>query len=143
MQVSENQKFVSINKECKDDMAMWLVFLDSYNGKTMFLDEKFISSNTLHLYTDVAQSKEFGGIYGRQYFFGSFPEVWKVINIMTLEFYPIILSIAIWGKLWVNHSILYFTDNETLVAVISKQTCKVKELCRWLDLWFCNASSIT
>lgn len=56
MQVSENQKFISINKECKEDMAMWLVFLDSYNGKTMFLDEKFISSNTLHLFTDAAQS---------------------------------------------------------------------------------------
>lgn len=95
MQVSENQKFVSINKESKDDMAMWLVFLDSYYGKTIFLDEKFSSSNTLHLYTDASQSKGFSGIYGRQNFFGSIPEVWKVINIMTLEFYPIILSIAI------------------------------------------------
>lgn len=47
MQVSENQKFVSINKECKDEMAMWLVFFYSYNGKTMFLDEKFFLSNTL------------------------------------------------------------------------------------------------
>lgn len=100
MQVSENQKFVSTNKECNDDMAMWLVFLDSYNGKTMCLDEKFISSNTLHLYTDAAQSKGCAGICGRQYYFGSFPEVWKVINIVTLEFYPIIPgpSIAIWGK---------------------------------------------
>lgn len=137
MQVSENQKFVSINKEYKDDMAMWLVFLDSYNGKTMFLDEKFNSSNTLHLYTDAAQSKGFADIYGRKYFFGSFSEVWKVINIMTLEFYPIILSIAIWGKLWVNHSILFFTDNEALVAVINKQTCKdtrVMQMVRYMVL---------
>lgn len=77
MQVSENQKFVSINKECKDDMAMWLVFLDSYNGKTMFLDEKFISSNTLHLCTDAAQSKGFAGIYGRQYSLVVFPKFGK------------------------------------------------------------------
>lgn len=104
-------------------MAMWLVFLDSYNGKTMFLDEKFISSNTLHLYTGAAQSKGFAGIYGRQYFFGSFPEVWKVINIMTL---------------WVNHyRILFFTDNEALVAVINKQTCKdsrVMQMVRFMVL---------
>lgn len=77
MKVSENQKFVSINKECKDDMAMWLVILDSYNGKTMFLDEKFISSKTLHLYTDAAQSKGFAGIYGRQYFLVVFPKFGK------------------------------------------------------------------
>lgn len=77
MQVSENQKFVSINKECKDNMAMWLVFLDSYSGKTMFLDEKFISSNTLHLYFDAAQSKGFAGIYGRQYSLVVFPKFGK------------------------------------------------------------------
>lgn len=88
MQVSENQKFVSISKECKDDMGMWLVFLD----------EKFISSNTLHLYTAAAQFKGFACIYGRQYFFGSFPEVWKVINIMTLEFYP--TNYTIYCNLW-------------------------------------------
>lgn len=36
MQVSGNQKLVSIKKkECTDDMALWLVFLDNYNGKTV------------------------------------------------------------------------------------------------------------
>lgn len=36
MQVSGNQKLVSIKKkECTDDMAMWLVFLENYNGKTV------------------------------------------------------------------------------------------------------------
>lgn len=89
-------------------------------AKLCFLMRSFFKQHT-DLYTDAAQSK---GIYGRQYFFGSFSEVWKVINIMTLKFYPIILSIAIWGKLLVNHSILFFTDNEALVAVIIKQTCK-------------------
>jgi hypothetical protein len=72
-------------------MALWLLFLDNYNGKTMFLDEKFISNYTLRLYTDAAQSKGFAGVYGSQYFFDSFPEQWRDINIMTLEFYPIIL----------------------------------------------------
>ena len=124
LQVSENQEFITISKECKDDMALWLVFLDNHNGKTMFLDEKFISSHALHLYTDAAQSKGFAGIYKTQYFFGSFPEHWKEINIMTLEFYPILLSVVIWGKLWANHSILFFTDNEALVSVINKQTSR-------------------
>lgn len=97
MQVSENQKFVSISKECKDEMAMCLVFFTVTMAKLCFL-RSFFKQHT-DLYTDAAQSKGFAGIYGRQYFFGSFSEFWKVINIMTLEFYPIILSIAIWGKL--------------------------------------------
>lgn len=42
-------------------MALWLVDCDTQIGKTMFLDEKFIPA-THRLYTDTAQSKEFGGI---------------------------------------------------------------------------------
>lgn len=53
MQVSENQKFVAMNKKCKVDKAMWLVLLDWYNDKT-FLDENFMPSNTLYLFTDAA-----------------------------------------------------------------------------------------
>ncbi|XP_061187278.1 uncharacterized protein LOC133195456 isoform X1 [Saccostrea echinata] len=124
MKVSENQSFITIDQECKQDMFLWLTFLEKYNGKTMFLDEKFLSSNILQLYTDAAQSKGFAGIYKTQWFYGSFPENWKSLNIMTLEFYPIVLAVAIWGRLFANHSILFFTDNEALVSVINKLTSK-------------------
>jgi hypothetical protein len=40
---------------------------------------------------------------------------------MTLKFYPIILALEIWGSLWKNHCILFFTDNEALVSVINKE----------------------
>ena len=90
----------------------------------MFLDEKYISSHALHMHTNDAQFKGFADIRTTQHFFGSFPEHWKKINIMTLEFYPIILSVEIWGKLWANHSILFFTDNEALMSVINKQTSR-------------------
>lgn len=43
------------------------------------------------------------------------------MNIMT-EFYPIISALEIWGGLWKNHCILFFTDNEALVSVINKQS---------------------
>ena len=46
----------------------------------------------------------------------------KKTNIMTLELYPIILALEMWGSLWKNHFILFFTDNEALVVVINKQT---------------------
>ncbi|XP_062604208.1 uncharacterized protein LOC134266009 isoform X1 [Saccostrea cucullata] len=135
MKVSENQKFITIGLECKQDMFVWLTFLEKYNGKTMFLDEKFLSSNTLQLYTDAAQSKGFAGIYKTQWFYGSFPENWKNLNIMTLEFYPIVLAVSTWGRLFANHSILFFTDNEALVSVINKLSSKdqlVLQMVRYL-----------
>ncbi|CAC5395127.1 unnamed protein product [Mytilus coruscus] len=49
----------------------------------------------------------------------SIPRKLENINIMTLEFYHIILAIELWG-LWRNHSILLFTDNEALVEQFLK-----------------------
>ena len=118
-------------------MAMWLAFLSSYNGKTMFLEEQYLSSNSMKLFTDAAKSKGFSGIYKSRWFFGSFPEQWRNLNIMTLEFYPIVLAVCIWGDLWANHSILFFTDNEALVSVINKQSSKdnrVMQMVRYLVL---------
>ena len=122
MHVTESQKFLFLTTDVKDDMRMWLTFLANFNGKSMFLNETFMSSKTLQLHTDAAKSLGYSGIYGSKWFYGAFPEDWKSLNIMTLEFYPIIIALDLWGELWKNHSILFFTDNESLVSVINKQT---------------------
>jgi hypothetical protein len=59
-----------------------------------------------------------------------FSDDWKIVNIMTLEFYPITLSVEIWGPLWKTHAILFITDNEDLVSVIFKQTIQVYQIMR-------------
>ena len=49
-------------------------------------------------------------------------------NIAMLEFYPIVLSLYLWGHQMRNRCILFLTDNEALVYVINKQSCKDKHL---------------
>ena len=61
---------------------------------------------------------------------------WLHRNIAILEFYPIGLSLYLWGHKMANHSILFFTDNEALVHVINKQSCKDKALMICLDFRF-------
>ena len=113
---------IRLNSEAKADIALWISFLDRYNGKSMFLSERFLSSNTLSLYTDSAQSLGYGGVYGSRWFYGMFPTPWQSFNITLLELYPIVLAVNIWGPLWKNHCILFFTDNEALTAIINKQS---------------------
>ena len=113
---------IRLNSEAKADIALWISFLDRYNGKSMFLSERFLSSNTLSLYTDSAQSLGYGGIYGSRWFYGMFPTPWQSFNITLLDLYPIVLAVNIWGPLWKNHCILFFTDNEALTAIINKQS---------------------
>ena len=45
-----------------------------------------------------------------------------------LEFYPIVLSLCLWGHRMSNQCVLFFTDNESLVLVINKQTSKDSDL---------------
>lgn len=48
---------IRLSKEAKADMATWLTFLDKFNGKTFFLEDKWETSPSLELFTDAAGSK--------------------------------------------------------------------------------------
>ena len=70
----------------------------------------------------------FGAIFGSNWCYGEWPEEWRTLNIATLEFYPIVLSLYLWGSAMSNKCIIFYTDNEALVSVINRCTCKDKTL---------------
>lgn len=96
------------------------------------MNRTVLLSYTLELYTDAAQylGYMYASVYKDMWFYGAFPSEWQILNIMTLEFYPIILALHMCGPLWKIHSILFFTDNEALESVINKQTSRVNEVIR-------------
>ncbi|XP_068749266.1 uncharacterized protein [Montipora capricornis] len=55
---------IRLSKEAKSDMVTWLTFLDKFNGKTFFLDDRWDTSSSLDLFTDAAGSKGYGAIFG-------------------------------------------------------------------------------
>ena len=55
--------FIKLNKASRADLQVWASFIHQYNGCTIVTDDRFISSNTLHLYSDAAQSKGFACMY--------------------------------------------------------------------------------
>lgn len=92
MHISNAQTHLFLTTEAMEDMKMWLCFLSNFNGKCIFLNETFLSSYILELYRDATQSLGYAGVYKRRWFYGAFPSEWQKLNIMTLEFYPIILA---------------------------------------------------
>ena len=103
-------------------------FLNFYNGKLFFLNEIWQDSDSLYLYTDSAGSIGFGAIFGKHWCYGEWPREWQNRNIAILEFYPIVLSLLLWGSKMQNQCIVFHTDNEALVHVINKCTSKDKTL---------------
>jgi len=115
---------IPIPQHVRRDLHMWYTFLKDFNGRSFFLDERFISNSTLHLYTDAAASLGYGAVCGTAWFYGSWPTSLCSRNITILEFYPIVVALHVWGQPWANHSILLHTDNESLVHIINRQTSK-------------------
>ena len=112
--VTNPHHFIRLRSEAKADLRVWLAFLFSFNGVYFFRNEIWENSIKLKLFTDAAGSIGFGAIFGNAWCYGRWPDHWLHRNIAILEFYPIVLSLCLWGNKMRNHSILFFTDNEAL-----------------------------
>ena len=135
---------IRLTKQVKLDLAVWLKFLEEFNGKSFFLYGSSQTSNLLQLYTDASGNGGYGAVYNTEWFFGTWPKSWLKYNIMVLELYPIVAAVAVWGYKWKNKKICFFTDNEALVAVINKQSSRERHamtLLRKLVL-YCLKSNI-
>ena len=120
--------YIGLNREVKEDLNLWLSFLSNFNGKSFFLEDTWLNSSKLNLFTDASGALGFGAIFGSHWCYGKWPSDWQYQNIAILEFYPIVLSLYLWGATMSNQCVLFFTDNESLVHVINKQTCKDRVL---------------
>jgi hypothetical protein len=120
--------FIRLNRNVKGDLRTWQTFLSFFNGRSLFLDDTWSNNHKLNLYTDASGAIGFGALFGREWCYGKWPENWLKYSIAVLEFYPIVLSLCLWGHRMSNQCVLFFTDNESLVPVINKQTSKDSDL---------------
>ena len=126
--VKRPRYFIRLNWETKSDLKLSLTFLESYNGKSFFLDYNWLSSAKLHLYTDAAGSLGYGTVLGSHWLYGQWPSNWLGHNIIVLEMFPIVISLSIWASELANKCVLFHTDNLGLVDVINKKTTKDNKL---------------
>ena len=126
--IKSQHHFIRVSKEVKKDLNLWLSFLSNFNGKSFFIDDIWQLSNNINLFTDASGALGFGAVFGNHWCYGKWPDNWVNTNIAILEFYPIVLSLHLWGADMSNRSIIFYTDNEALVHVINKQSCKDKTL---------------
>lgn len=122
--ISQPYHHLRLTKGAKDDLRVWKDFLDDYNGVSFFHDDKWLSSDFLRLFTDASGALGFGAIFGSAWFYGEWPRKWKYQNIAILELYPIVAAVFVWGAGWAGKNVLFLSDNQAVVEVINKQSCK-------------------
>ena len=122
--VTQPHHRIRLSRGARLDMSLWLLFLKNFNGRSFILEDQWLTSTSLSLYTDASGSWGYGAILGSKWFHGKWPTEWKKLNIIILELFPIVVALEIWGPMIANKCILLFTDNLALVEVINKQSSK-------------------
>ena len=119
-----------LTKGMKDDLKIWLRFLENYNGATVMLEKGWFSNSDLELFTDSAAGKGKGFVI---YFEGKWaqarwPSNWEnteILNDITfLELFPVVVAVNIWGPHLKNKKILFHVDNQAVVVIINKKSSK-------------------
>ena len=94
--------YIRLNREVKEDLNLWLSFLSNFNGKFFFLEDTWLNSSKLNLFTDASGALGFGALFGSHWCYGKWPLNWQYQNIAILEFYPVVLSLYFWGAAMSN-----------------------------------------
>lgn len=121
---------IRITKSLREDMKIWLQFLEHFNGIVIFPDTEWSTPETLQLFTDSTGSENLGcGCYFQgQWTYFQWPAEWQNSQILKditfLELIPIVLAFMIWGVSLSSKMLILHIDNISLVHILNKQSSK-------------------
>ena len=105
-----------MTNEVKNDLLIWYEFLHTYNGYTLFLPNRTWTSNESKLGTDASHIAG-AAVCDAQWY----PTSWKQFHISVLEFYPILVAVAVFKEKLQNKRVLFYCDNSAVVEVPGPQ----------------------
>lgn len=132
--VKKPQHFIRVSQGMKDDIKMWLKFLEQFNGTCKFGKIKWVTNSEVNLFTDSSGNANLGcAVYFMHHWtYFQWPDSWRDKNVMKeltfLELVPILLAIFLLKEQLSNKQIIFHTDNKSLVSVLNTKTCKSKHV---------------
>ena len=115
---------VRVSSDIKEDLRVWKMFLEKFNGKCVISSEVWGDEIHLHIFSD-ASGFAFGAYYQDKWLQGSFPSSWKDVNIAVKEFVPVYLAFRLWCKDLSNCKVMFHVDNISVVHMLNNQTSHV------------------
>lgn len=100
--------FIRVSVAVKDDLRVWLTFLDLFNGCYYFPQIDWVDDEHLQLFTDSAGNLDLGcgAFFRNHWLFFKWPTEWAgteaMRDITFLELVPIVLAIHAWGNQLTN-----------------------------------------
>ena len=117
--VSKLHFFIDINLQARLDILWWHQFISDWNGVS-FIQEEFVSSDSITLYTDASGVLGFGAVYKSHWFSLSWPHSMIHHNINFKELFAIIAAVHTWSDQWADMQITFMTDNSPICDIWRK-----------------------
>ena len=116
--------YITINLEMRKDLQTWLQFLENYKGITNFRMLN-MDTHSIQMSSD-ASRKGFGAVFGKEWIQEEYPQDWMEMGITVLEFYPMLVLMAVFGSRLQNANIIWLCDNQAVTTIVNKQTSKTR-----------------
>ena len=110
------------NQEFHLDLQWWQLFLSSWNGVGFWLYPGMTATSDLEVTSDAARSLGYGAYVRGQWFYSG-----SVVNCLK-ELFPVVVAAHLWGSQWSKKHVLFRSDNEAVVTILSAITLKVPVL---------------
>ena len=113
----ERSKPHSIPLEARKDISWWRRYLAQYNGVSLLWLIKTPGVDTV-IATDASQYG-YGGIAGKEYFRGKFPQNYSNLNIALLELKAVMVALKHWGGKLTGKYFWIHVDNEAVSIILN------------------------
>ena len=113
-------QFITVPKEVRLDLGVWLTFLNDFNGRAMFVTSDWDSEEVLTLETDSSGSWGCGAVLLGEYFSIPWNSNIPRGNLALLELYPVVVATHVWAEKLANKRLIIRSDNMATVHIINK-----------------------
>ena len=115
---------ITLNKESRKGIKSWQIFADHFNGRSILQEQRWVTAESLHFFTDAAGSVGYGALFKLHWFRGVWPQDWLGFSITWKELFPIVLALEIWDSSLKDRCITLHSDNYAAVYILNRHTSK-------------------
>ena len=128
---------IRLNASFRADLEWWHVFMSSWNGVSMMLEE-CLKSPGVEVWSDASGGWGCGAWWGDKWFHLEWSHYrdWADTSIAVKELLPIVVATAVWGHMWRSRMVLCHCDNQAVVSVVRGGYCKDLSMAQMLRCLF-------
>ena len=114
-----NHHFIRINTGAKADIMWWHVFLQDWNGSSVFPPP----TTSVEVISDASGSFGCGAFVNNLGWFQlQWPASRRPVNVAAKELVPVVIATAVWGHCWTGKGDCFRCDNMAAVSVLNTRT---------------------